>query len=64
MIHMEAAASERDAIAAIVEIIRDQKALEKYHRSKRASVNTLQDSMEYAYHKIIKVVRPFMEDEG
>ena len=64
MIHMTTAADERDAIKAIVKIIRDQKALEGHQRSKHASTNTLHDSMVYAYDQIIEVVQPFMEDEG
>jgi len=42
---MENALDERDAIAVIVKIIRDQKALEKHQRATKASVETLQDSM-------------------
>jgi hypothetical protein len=59
-----ATADEREAIRAIIKIIRDQKVLEKHQRSKRASTNTLHDSMVYAYDQIIEVVQPFMEDEG
>ena len=55
---------ERDAIAVIVKIIRDQKALEKHQRATKASVETLQDSMVYAYDQIIEVLQPFMDDEG
>jgi hypothetical protein len=62
MIHMKTATDERDAIAAIVKIIRQQKALEKHQRSSRASVNTLQDSMVYAYDQIVEVMQPFIED--
>ena len=59
---MPAATEECDAIAAIVKIVRQQKALEKHQRSERASVNTLQDSMVYAYDQIVEVMRAFMED--
>jgi hypothetical protein len=55
---------ETESIRAIVKIIREQKALEKYQRAKEASVETLQDSMVYAYKEIIQVVKPFMDDEG
>jgi hypothetical protein len=64
MIHMKTAAEQAEAIRAIVKIIRQQKALEKHQRSSRASVNTLQDSMVYAYDQITEVMRPFMDDEG
>jgi hypothetical protein len=62
MIPMGNVATETDAIRAIVKIIRKQKALEKHQRAERASVNTLQDSMVYAYDQIIQVVKPFIDD--
>jgi hypothetical protein len=55
---------ETEAIRSIVKIIREQKALEKHQRAKRASFETLQDSMVYAYVEIVEVIEPFMEDEG
>ena len=61
MIHMKNATEQAEAIRAIVKIIRQQKALEKHQRSERASVNTLQDSMVYAYDQIVEVMRAFME---
>ncbi len=60
---MENALDEREAIAAIEKIIKEQKVLEKHQRATKASGETLQDSMVYAYDQIIEVVRPFMEDE-
>jgi hypothetical protein len=63
MIPMGNVASETESIRAIVKIIRDQKKLEKHQRAKRASVNTLQDSMVYAYDQIIKVMQPFMDGD-
>jgi len=62
MIHMKNAAEQAEAIRAIVKIIRQQKALEKHQRRERASVNTLQDSMVYAYDQIIEV-QSFIEDQ-
>jgi hypothetical protein len=62
MIPMKNAAEQAEAIRAIVKIIRQQKALEKHQRSERASVNTLQDSMVYAYDQIVEVMRAFMQD--
>jgi hypothetical protein len=62
MIPMGTLASETDAIRAIVKIIRNQKKLEKHQRATNASVETLQDSMVYAYDQIVSVVKPFMED--
>ena len=53
-----------EAMQAIIKIIKDQKELERFQRSKKASVNTLQDSMVYAYDEIIRVVKPFMKDEA
>jgi len=53
-----------EVIQAIVRIIKEQKALEKHQRAHGASVNTLQDSMVYAYDQIIEVVRPFMANDG
>jgi hypothetical protein len=64
MIPMRNVGSETEAIRAIVKIIKAQKVLEKHQRAERASVNTLQDSMVYAYDEIIEVVQPFMDDEG
>ena len=64
MIPMGNLASETDAIRAIVKIIRKQKALEKHQRATKASVETLQDSMVYAYDEIVEVIQPFMEEEG
>ena len=52
------------AISAIVQIIQDQKKLESYQRSTSASVNTLQDSMVYAYDKIVTIIKPFMSHNG
>jgi hypothetical protein len=52
---------EREAIQAIIKIIRDQKKLEKHQRAKRASVNTLQDSMVYAYDQIVEIIQPFTD---
>ena len=63
MIHMKVLNDEREAIQAIIKIIRDQKKLEKHQRAKRASVNTLQDSMVYAYDQIIEVLQPFMDGD-
>ena len=63
MIPMSTAEEQAAAIQAIVKIIRDQKSLERYQRSIEASVNTLQDSMVYAYDQIIEVIAPFMDDE-
>ena len=57
-------ASETDAIRAIVQIIRKQKALEKHQRATKASVETLQDSMVYAYDEIVNVIKPFIAKEG
>ena len=48
----------------MVKIIRKQKALEKHQRATKASVETLQDSMVYAYDEIVEVMEPFMENEG
>jgi len=62
MIPMGNVASETEAIRTIVKIIQEQKALEKHQRAARASVETLQDSMVYAYDQIIEVVKPFMDD--
>jgi len=53
--------SEQDAIRAIVKIIREQKALENHQRSTHASVETLQDSMVYAYDAIVALMKPFMD---
>jgi len=64
MIPMGNLASETDAIRAIVKIIRKQKALEKHQRASKASVETLQDSMVYAYDEIVEVVKPFMDQGG
>jgi hypothetical protein len=64
MIPMGNIASDTKAIRAIVKIIRDQKVLEKHQRANRASVETLQDSMVYAYDAIVEVIGPFMEEEG
>jgi hypothetical protein len=50
------------AIQAIVKIVRDQKILEAHQRSTDASVETLQDSMVYAYDAIVEIVKPFMEE--
>jgi len=44
------------------EFIKEQKELEEHQRARRASVETLQDSMVYVYDEIIRVVRPFMEE--
>jgi hypothetical protein len=60
MIPMGNVARETDAIRAIVKIIREQKELERHQRAARASVETLQDSMVYAYDEIIEVMKPFM----
>ena len=62
MMCMSQSTEQDDAIRAIIKIISDQKTLEKHQRAKRASVETLQDSMVYAYDAIIKVVEPFMDD--
>jgi len=62
MIHMKNTSAEAEAIRAIVKIIREQKELESHQRAKAASVETLQDSMVYAYDAIVRVVQPFMED--
>jgi hypothetical protein len=64
MIPMGNLAGETDAIRAIVKIIRNQKKLEKHQRATKASVETLQDSMVYAYDEIVEVIQPFMDDEG
>jgi hypothetical protein len=64
MIPMGNLASETDAIRAIVKIIRNQKKLEKHQRATKASVETLQDSMVYAYDEIVEVVKPFMDQGG
>jgi hypothetical protein len=63
MIHMKNAAEQAEAIRAIVKIIRQQKALEKHQRSSRASVETLQDSMVYAYDQIVEIIQPFMDGD-
>jgi hypothetical protein len=63
MIPMRNVVSDMDAIRAIIEIIQEQKALQKFHCSTNASVETVRDSMVYAYDEIIKVVKPFMDDE-
>jgi hypothetical protein len=60
---MTKAEGQADAIQAIVRIVRDQKALESHQRAKGASVNTLQDSMVYAYDQIVEVIRPFMDHD-
>ena len=64
MIRMNNAGDERTVIRAIVKIIRDQKVLEKHQRATKASVETLQDSMVYAYDQIVEVIQPFMEGDG
>jgi hypothetical protein len=64
MISMGNLASETDVVRSIVQIIRKQKALEKHQRATKASVETLQDSMVYAYDEIVEVIQPFMDDEG
>ncbi|MBV9507959.1 MAG: hypothetical protein JO323_23460 [Acidobacteriia bacterium] len=58
---MSTAADEREAIQAIAKIIREQKELEWHQRANGASVETLQDSMVYAYDAIVRVVQSFME---
>ncbi len=63
MIPMGNLASETDAIRAIVQIIRKQKALEKHQRATKASVVTLQDSMVYAYDQIVEILQPFMDGD-
>jgi hypothetical protein len=63
MIRMGDAGDERAAIQKIVKIIRDQKTLEKHQRSTGASVETLQDSMVYAYDQIVELIQPFIEVE-
>ena len=60
---MKNAAEQAEAIRAIVKIIRQQKALEKHQRSSRASVETLQDSMVYAYDQIVEIIQPFMDGD-
>ena len=50
-------------IQSIVKIIRDQKALERHQRCTKASINTLQDSMVYAYDQITEIIQPFMDGE-
>lgn len=62
MIPMNNAAKQAEAIRAIIKIIRQQKGLEKHQRAEHASVETLQDSMVYAYDEIVQVMKPFMED--
>jgi hypothetical protein len=64
MIPMGNLASETDAIRAIVKIIRNQKNLEKHQRATHTSVETLQDSMVYAYDEIVEVVKHFMDEGG
>ena len=49
------------AIQTIMKIIRDQKVLEKHQRANDASVETLQDSMVYAYDAIVALMKPFMD---
>ena len=63
MIHMKDVDDEREAIQAIIKIIRDQKVLEKHQRATKASVETLQDSMVYAYDQIVEIVQPFMDGD-
>ena len=62
MIPMSNAAEQAEAIRAIVKVIRDQKKLEKHQRAEKASVNTLQDSMVYAYDQIVEIIQPFMDE--
>ena len=62
MIPMKNDADERATIQAIVKIIREQKKLERHQRETYASVETLQDSMVYAYDAIVEVVTPFMDN--
>jgi hypothetical protein len=64
MIPMRNVGNETEAIRAIVKIITEHKALEKYQRTNEASFETLQDSMVYAYDEIIQVIKPFMDDES
>jgi hypothetical protein len=63
MIDMKNASDERTAMRAIVKIIMDQKVLEKHQRAAKASVETLQDSMVYAYDQIIEALQPFMDGD-
>lgn len=60
---MSNAEGQGDAFQAIIRIVKDQKALEKHQRAKKASVSTIQDSMVYAYDKIVEVLQPYMDDE-
>jgi len=61
---MSTTGRESEAIRAIIKIITDQKALEKHQRARRASAETLQDSMVYAYDEIVRVMKPFIGEEG
>jgi hypothetical protein len=64
MIRMNNVGDERTVIRAIVKIIKDQKVLEKHQRATKASVETLQDSMVYAYDQIVEIVQAFMDNDG
>jgi hypothetical protein len=54
--------TEQAAIQAIVKIVKEQQELERHQRQKKASAETIQDSMVYAYSDIVRVLAPFLED--
>src|SRR5580704_19696437 len=63
MIYMKRpAASEPEAILAIVRIIKEQQALERHQRGQKASFETIQRSMVDAYSDIVSVLALFMQE--
>ena len=52
-----------ETMVRIVQIVKDQKALEKHHRSRGASYDMIQDSIAWAYDHIVRAIGPFMEDD-
>jgi len=64
MIPMKPVADESEAFQAILRIVRDQRALERHQRSRKASPETLQDSMVYAYSEILEVLHRFLDEQS
>ncbi len=63
---MKNAGSEQEAMSAFIRIgniVKDQKALEEHQRAHHASFDTLQDSMVFAYDAIVRIMKPFIDDE-
>jgi len=54
--------NEHAAIRAIVEIINEQQKLERHQRKVNAWLETIQDSIVYAYSDILKVLAPYLEN--